>query len=63
MHTVTAFLYCGLGGRPFDLIKSRTMRPGPGASEWAADTYQRTTRVGRFLRRFRIDEAAMKMAA
>jgi exopolysaccharide biosynthesis polyprenyl glycosylphosphotransferase len=46
----------GLGGRPFKLIKFRTMHPGKAPSEWAADNGHRTTRVGRWLRRFRIDE-------
>jgi exopolysaccharide biosynthesis polyprenyl glycosylphosphotransferase len=46
----------GLGGRPFNLVKFRTMRPGGVLSEWAADNDHRTTRVGRWLRRFRIDE-------
>jgi exopolysaccharide biosynthesis polyprenyl glycosylphosphotransferase len=46
----------GLGGRSFDLIKFRTMHPGVAVSEWAADNVHRNTRVGRWLRRFRIDE-------
>ena len=46
----------GLGGRPFFLIKFRTMSAGGTRSEWAADNEHRTTRVGRILRRFRIDE-------
>ena len=46
----------GLGGKPFDLIKFRTMHPGVAVSEWAVDNAHRTTRVGRWLRRFRIDE-------
>lgn len=46
----------GLGGRPFKLIKFRTMRTGRANSEWAADNDHRTTRVGHWLRRFRIDE-------
>lgn len=40
----------GLGGRPFRLIKFRTMRPGDGSD---AD---RTTRFGRFLRATSLDE-------
>jgi exopolysaccharide biosynthesis polyprenyl glycosylphosphotransferase len=46
----------GLGGRPFKLIKFRTMTSGGAQSEWAADNGHRTTRAGRWLRRFRIDE-------
>ena len=46
----------GLGGRPFRLIKFRTMSMGGALSEWAADNHHRTTRVGHWLRRFRIDE-------
>lgn len=46
----------GLGGRPFKLIKFRTMSSGGARSEWAADNGHRTTRVGHWLRRFRIDE-------
>jgi|CXWL01.1.fsa_nt_gi exopolysaccharide biosynthesis polyprenyl glycosylphosphotransferase len=46
----------GLGGRPFSLIKFRTMSTGASVSEWAADNHHRTTRVGHWLRRFRIDE-------
>jgi hypothetical protein len=49
----------GVHGRPFDLIKFRTMRlvaPGSERSLWAADNEDRITRVGRWLRRFRLDE-------
>ncbi len=47
----------GLGGRPFPLIKFRTMRSDePPASEWVIDNEDRITRVGRWLRRFRLDE-------
>jgi len=46
----------GLGGRPFRLVKFRTMSIGGALSEWAADNHHRTTRVGHWLRRFRIDE-------
>lgn len=46
----------GLGGRPFNLVKFRTLSTGVASSEWAADNIHRTTRVGHWLRRFRIDE-------
>jgi exopolysaccharide biosynthesis polyprenyl glycosylphosphotransferase len=47
----------GLNGRPFQLIKFRTMRPTDRpTSEWVRDNGDRITRVGRWLRRFRLDE-------
>jgi lipopolysaccharide/colanic/teichoic acid biosynthesis glycosyltransferase len=47
----------GLGGRPFRLLKFRTMHPASGpTSEWARDNDQRITRAGRWLRKFRLDE-------
>jgi lipopolysaccharide/colanic/teichoic acid biosynthesis glycosyltransferase len=48
----------GLYGRRFRLVKFRTMRPGGGEpdSQWARDNGERITRVGRWLRRFRVDE-------
>lgn len=47
----------GLGGRPFRMLKFRTMRPAVEArSEWARDNGDRITRVGRFLRKYRLDE-------
>jgi exopolysaccharide biosynthesis polyprenyl glycosylphosphotransferase len=47
----------GLNGRRFRLIKFRTMHPVDGAtSEWARDNGDRITRVGRVLRRYRLDE-------
>jgi exopolysaccharide biosynthesis polyprenyl glycosylphosphotransferase len=47
----------GRFGRPYGLIKLRTMRVTENApSEWAQDNAHRVTRVGRWLRRFRLDE-------
>ena len=47
----------GLRGRRFRLIKFRTMHPSRAAtSEWARDNHDRVTRVGRWLRQFRLDE-------
>jgi exopolysaccharide biosynthesis polyprenyl glycosylphosphotransferase len=47
----------GLRGRRFKLIKFRTMRPvDRTTSEWACDNSDRITRVGRWLRKFRLDE-------
>jgi exopolysaccharide biosynthesis polyprenyl glycosylphosphotransferase len=47
----------GLGGRRFNLVKFRTMRRASRArSEWERDNLERITRVGRWLRRFRLDE-------
>ena len=49
----------GLRGRVFRLLKFRTMTPRPAetpASEWVRDNSHRITRVGAWLRRFRLDE-------
>jgi sugar transferase (PEP-CTERM system associated) len=49
----------GLGGRSFMLFKFRSMRPDAerdGVPRWAASGDPRITRVGRFMRRVRIDE-------
>lgn len=48
----------GLGGRTFQLLKFRSMRPDAetGGPAWATSDDERTTRVGAFLRRFKIDE-------
>jgi exopolysaccharide biosynthesis polyprenyl glycosylphosphotransferase len=47
----------GLGGKPFPLLKFRTMRPVERTvSEWAGDNSHRITRVGRVLRKYRLDE-------
>ena len=47
----------GLGGRRFKLLKFRSMREtGSAHSEWAVDNADRITRVGRWIRKFRLDE-------
>jgi exopolysaccharide biosynthesis polyprenyl glycosylphosphotransferase len=51
----------GRGGRPFNLVKFRTMHPLPpgetvAASVWDRDDDVRVTRVGRFIRKLRLDE-------
>ena len=47
----------GHDGRPFGLIKFRTMYPTTAArSEWVLDNLDRITPIGRWLRRFRLDE-------
>jgi exopolysaccharide biosynthesis polyprenyl glycosylphosphotransferase len=49
----------GRGGRPFVLIKFRTMIPGAEAvvgAQWAASDDGRATPIGRWLRRTRLDE-------
>ena len=46
----------GLAGRPFTMLKFRTMSPpGPGQA-WYATDRERITRLGRFLRSTSIDE-------
>ena len=47
----------GSHGRPFGLLKFRTMHPSlDRPSEWVLDNVHRITRVGKYLRRFRLDE-------
>ena len=49
----------GNRGRPFTMLKFRSMRAGAerdGKAAWAAVNDVRVTRVGRFLRRGRLDE-------
>lgn len=49
----------GEGGRPFDVLKFRSMRTdaeADGKARWAQKNDDRVTRVGRFIRKVRIDE-------
>ena len=49
----------GRAGRVFQLAKFRSMRPdaeADGRPRWAASNDNRITRVGRFIRKYRIDE-------
>jgi lipopolysaccharide/colanic/teichoic acid biosynthesis glycosyltransferase len=46
----------GLGGRPFTLLKLRTMRVAPEGSQLTAAGDARITPAGRWLRRFKLDE-------
>ena len=46
----------GLRGQRFDLIKFRTMKVAAHTSEWAGDNASRITRLGFWLRKFRLDE-------
>ncbi len=49
----------GRGGRPFHILKFRTMRPAPPEEErgkWADDDAHRITKLGAFLRKTHLDE-------
>ncbi len=49
----------GLGGQTFQLLKFRSMRldaEGDGQARWATQGDARVTRIGRFTRKFRVDE-------
>jgi lipopolysaccharide/colanic/teichoic acid biosynthesis glycosyltransferase len=46
----------GKGGAHFTLVKLRTMRVAEETGAWAPSDRHRVTSVGRFLRRFRLDE-------
>jgi lipopolysaccharide/colanic/teichoic acid biosynthesis glycosyltransferase len=46
----------GQGGRPFDLFKLRTMKLSLDGPQVTAGNDERITRVGRFLRRSKLDE-------
>jgi len=49
----------GLGGKPFDVLKFRSMRldaEQANGAQWATKDDPRVTRVGKFIRKFRLDE-------
>jgi sugar transferase (PEP-CTERM system associated) len=48
----------GLGGRPFEILKFRSMNQNAEADgpQWATDGDRRITKVGRLLRKLRLDE-------
>jgi sugar transferase (PEP-CTERM system associated) len=49
----------GLGEKPFELLKFRSMRADAesvSGAQWAAESDPRATRVGSFLRKYRLDE-------
>jgi sugar transferase (PEP-CTERM system associated) len=48
----------GVDGNPFYILKFRSMKPDAekNGAQWASENDQRVTRVGRFIRRYRIDE-------
>jgi len=46
----------GLNGRPFTLLKFRSMRPASGGPEVTAGGDARITPVGRFMRKWKLDE-------
>lgn len=46
----------GLGGRPFDIWKFRTMRQGTAGTAVTAEDDPRVTRIGRLLRSTKLDE-------
>ena len=47
----------GLGGKKFKLFKFRSMHPATDRkSEWAGDNADKITRVGKWIRKFRLDE-------
>jgi lipopolysaccharide/colanic/teichoic acid biosynthesis glycosyltransferase len=46
----------GFGGRPFTIFKLRTMIHNHGGGHYTLNDDERVTRIGRFLRHYRIDE-------
>ena len=61
-RTKTSVLYrqqrVGLNGKLFDILKFRSMRPDAEAAgaKWASKNDDRVTRIGHFIRKYRIDE-------
>lgn len=62
MRTGTSVLYkqerVGLNGKLFNIIKFRSMRPDAESegAKWATKNDGRVTRIGQFIRKYRIDE-------
>ena len=46
----------GKNGRPFSILKFRTMRPGPETTHWTSEDDPRITPFGAWLRRTHLDE-------
>ena len=46
----------GFGGRPFSILKLRTMAHNHGGGHYTLEGDERITRIGHFLRHYRIDE-------
>jgi len=60
LDTSGPIFYCqrraGFGGRPFTIFKLRTMTHNHGGGDYTIEGDKRITRVGRFLRQYRLDE-------
>jgi len=60
LDTPGPIFYCqrraGFGGRPFTIFKLRTMTHNHGGGDYTIEGDKRITRVGRFLRQYRLDE-------
>ena len=62
MKTGTSVFYrqerVGLNGKLFNILKFRSMRPDAesGGAKWASKNDSRVTRIGQFIRKYRVDE-------